>query len=379
MRIGIDCRKFYDVHANNGVGVERFVYHLVRTMIALDQKNDYVLFFYSDISPETIHKVRAHNPRVKIVKLFKTGSRIPLLDNHLRFSQLLNKEDLDIIIFPANVIPLFYRGKSILVIHDLAIYLHPEWFPEKQWFAIKFLVPRSLKQATKIVAISESTKNDLNKLFGVPTANVEVIYPGIIVKEKYIDEEVDKVRKKFDIIGDYFLFLGTIEPRKNILKLIQSFSNYLFENENSKLTLVLAGVRGWKFQPIFQFLNDSNKRLASAQIKYVGKVSNRERNILLKNCRAFVFPSRYEGFGFPVLEAMALGVPVLTGNNSSLVEIVGDAGLLVDAEDISELRRGMTRLAQDKILRAELVNKGFERVKLFTWEKTAKRFLDILK
>ena len=169
------------------------------------------------------------------------------------------------------------------------------------------------------------------------------------------------------------------KTRKNILKLIQSFSNYLFENENSKLTLVLAGVRGWKFQPIFQFLNDSNKRLASAQIKYVGKVSNRERNILLKNCRAFVFPSRYEGFGFPVLEAMALGVPVLTGNNSSLVEIVGDAGLLVDAEDISELRRGMTRLAQDKILRAELVNKGFERVKLFTWEKTAKRFLDILK
>ena len=138
MKIGIDCRKFYDVHANNGAGVERFVYHLVRTMMALDQKNDYVLFFYTDISPETIHKVRANNPRVKIVKLFKTKSRIPLFDNHFRFSQLLNKEKLDITIFPANVIPLFYRGKSILVIHDLSIYLHPEWFPDRQRGGISF-------------------------------------------------------------------------------------------------------------------------------------------------------------------------------------------------------------------------------------------------
>ncbi len=379
MRIGIDCRKIYDVHANNGAGVERFVYHLVRTMVALDQKNDYVLFFYSDISPETIHKVRAHSSRVKIVKLFKTKSKIPLIDNHFRFSQLLNKANLDVAIFPANVIPLFYRGKSILVVHDLSIYLHPEWFPERQWFATKFLVPRSLKQATKIVAVSESTKRDLNKLFGVSAERVEVIYPGIVVKSKYIDEEIETVRKKFNITGEYFLFLGTIEPRKNILKLIQAFSNYLFENEKSKITLVLAGMKGWKFQPIFQFLTDSNKRLPASQIKYVGKVSNRERNILLKNCRAFVFPSRYEGFGFPVLEAMALGVPVLTGNNSSLGEVVGDAGLLVDAEDISELRRGMTRLATDQSLRVELVKRGLERVKIFTWEKTARKFLEILK
>ncbi|MFH0780052.1 MAG: glycosyltransferase family 1 protein [Parcubacteria group bacterium] len=379
MKIGIDCRHFYDVHINAGAGIERYVYHLAKNLLRYDLKNEYVLFFYSDISPETIHKVKGRNSRVKIVKLFRSESRIPLIDSHWRFSGLLKKEKLDLAIFPANSMPLFYGKKSILVVHDLAIYLHPEWFPEKQWFSTHFVVPRSVKKASAIVAISESTKSDLVKLFKAPAEKVRVIYSGIVVKEGYLDEEVAKVKNKFKIVGDYVLFVGTIEPRKNISNLIKAFSNYLFENEESDLTLVLAGVRGWKSQLIFQFLNEANKRLANPRIKYVGKVSNRERNILIKNCRLFVFPSLYEGFGFPILEAMALGAPVVTGNNSSLAEVAGEAALLVNAEDVNDIRRAIGKGVSDKYLRHQMIAKGAARAASFTWERAAKDFISLLK
>lgn len=379
MKIGIDCRHFYDVHLNSGAGIERYVYHLAKNLLRFDLKNEYVLFFYSDISPETIHKVKGRNSRVKIIKLFRSGSRLPLVDSHWRFSKMLKKEKLDLAIFPANSAPLFYGKKSILVVHDLSIYLHPEWFPEKQWFSTHFVVPRSVKKASAIVAISESTKNDIVKLFKKPADKISVIYPGIVVKKGYSDVETAKVKQKFGINGEYALFVGTIEPRKNILNLIKAFSNYLFENEESDVSLVMAGIRGWKFQPIFQSLNETNKRLANARIKYVGKVSNRERNILIKNCRLFVFPSRYEGFGFPILEAMALGAPVITGNNSSLSEVAGEAALLVNADDVTDIRRAIGKVLNDKYLRYQMIAGGLERVKMFTWDRAAREFIALMK
>jgi len=380
MRIGIDCRHFYDVHANSGAGVERYVYHFVRTLLKMDEKNDFFLFFHSDISPETIHKVKGNNDRVHIVKLFRQESKIPLYDNHWRFSRLLKKAKLDLTIFPANVIPLFYRKKSILIIHDLAIYLHPEWFPERQWFSTKILVPLSLRKARTIVAISQNTRDDLISLFKINPEKIRVIYPGVVIKENYIEEECKKVLEKFDTGANYVLYLGTIEPRKNIRNLIKAFTNYLFENEESKVNLILAGIRGWKFQPIFQFLTSINQRFPKAQIKYIGKVSNRERNILLKNAQAFVFPSRYEGFGFPMLEAMALKVPVIAGNNSSLKEIAGNGeALLVDPEDSNDIRRAIKTVLEDKLVKQKLVSLGEQRAREFNWETTIRKFQTLIK
>ncbi|NQT49607.1 glycosyltransferase family 4 protein [Candidatus Kuenenbacteria bacterium] len=379
MRIGIDCRKFYDIHLNLGAGVERYTYHLVKNLLEADKENDYVLFFYSDISPETIHKVKMNSSRVKIVKLFRSSSKIPLLDSHIRFSWLLKKEKLDLTVFPANVIPLFYNKKSILIVHDMAIYLHPEWFPERQWFSTKFLVPRSIKKAHTIVAISQNTKQDLIKLFKVSEEKIRIIYPGVVVKDTYLPEEIDKVKKKFNIKNNYVLFIGTIEPRKNILNLIKAFSNYIFENEESDVSLVLAGIKGWKFQPIFQVLNNINKRLMNSPIKYVGKVSNRERNILLRNCQAFVFPSYYEGFGFPIIEAMALRAPVITSNNSSLKEIAGDGAYLIEVDDPNDIRRAIAKVLEDKNLRQQLILKGKAQADKFTWETTVNKFRTLLK
>lgn len=366
MRIGIDCRKIYDPQVNEGAGIERYTYHLVRTLLRHDDTNEYVLFCYNDLSPETIHKLRKNNSRVKVVKLMRLGSRIPIYESHWKISRIMNKENLDLAIFPANHIPLFYRKRSFVIVHDLAIYLHPEWFPEKQWFSTKICLPKSFERAEKIIAVSRNTKLDLLKLFKLPESKIEVIYPGIVAKDNYLPEELSKVKKKFDISGDYLLFLGTIEPRKNIVRLANAFASYLFD-ANKEISLVLAGAKGWKFQPIFEEIAEINKKLPRPAIKYIGKVTNRERNLLIKSARGFVYPSVYEGFGFPVLEAMALGVPVLTSKNSSLEEISGDAALLADAGDIPDLKRNIRILSEDDAKRRELLEKGKSKSDEFRW------------
>lgn len=377
MKIGIDCRNFYDAYRNEGAGIERYVYHLTKNLIVQDRANDYVLFFYSDLSPETIHRVRGANPRVKIVKMLRRGSRFPLWDSHIKFSIALKKEKLDLAVFPANTIPLFYRGRSILVIHDLAIYIHPEWFPDHQWFSKRIVVPRSLRTAAKIVAVSESTRQDLCKLFKTAGNKARLIYPGVAVKENYAESEAEKVKMKFGISGDYILFIGTMEPRKNAMALIKAFCNYIFENEESDVSLVLAGIKGWKFQNFFGELNRINQRLIGQRVKYIGKISNRERNILIKNCRLFVFPSLYEGFGFPVVEAMALGAPVVTSDNSSLAELGGGCAVLINPEDVNDIRRGIKKALEDKVLRCQLISRGKERARQFSWEKTAEKFIEM--
>ena len=378
MKIGIDCRKFYDIVTNRGAGVERYSYHLIKTLLEIDKHNDYVLFFYSDISPETIYKVKGKNARVKIVKIQRKKSSIPILGNHLSFSLLLNKEKLDLTLFLTGSMPLFYKKPSIVVVHDLAIYLFPEWFPDKQWFSTKVIFPRSVKKAKKIITVSENTKKDLIKLFKVPEYKIIPIYPGVKVKGNYLPAEIEAVKKKYDIKKDFVLFLGTIEPRKNIINLIKAFSNYVFESEK-ELNLIIAGIRGWKYKKIFLELEDLNKRFTNSQIKYIGPVSNRERNILIGCCQVFVFPSQYEGFGFPVLEAMALDAPVVTGNNSSLKEICQDSALLVDTSEVNEIRKGIKQVLESPEERNELIAKGRQKVKQFTWEKTVYKLLEVIK
>jgi len=379
MKIGIDCRQFYDYHLNVGAGIERYSYHLVRNLLKHDQENEYVLFFYSDISPETIKKVKGKNSRVKVIKTLRQGSKIPFWDSHIKFSWIIKKEKLDLAIFPANIIPLFYFGRSILVIHDLAIFLYPEWFPDKQWFSKKILVPAGLRRADKIITVSNSTKNDLLKLFNVDEKKIKMIYPGVVIKDKYLDKEFDKIRQKYDIKNEYALFVGTIEPRKNILNLIKAFSNYIFENEESRLILVLAGIKGWKHKKIFKYLNKINKRIFGSRIKYIGKISNRERNILIKNCQVFVFPSLYEGFGFPVVEAMRLGAPVITSNKASLQEIGRDAAALINPADVNSIRKQIKKVCENKNFRQKLIVQGHKRADQLTWEKAITEFKALLK
>lgn len=366
------------MNTNKGAGVERYTYFFVRKLLEKDEKNQFVLFFFGDISSETIHKLKGKNDRVKIVKILPNKSRIPLIGSHLKFSRVLKKAKLDIAIFPSGSMPIFYKKNSYVIAHDAAIYINPSWFPEKQWFSTKVVVPRSYKKAKKIICVSHNTKNDLKTIFKIPDHKIITIYPGVVVKDEYLEDEFQRMKNKFDIKGEYVLFLGTIEPRKNVANMIKAFSTYLFENEHSNITFVLAGAKGWKFQLIFKKLEDVNNRLQNSQIKYIGQVSNRERNILIKNAKAFVFPSFYEGFGFPVIEAMALGTPVVTSEGSSLGEIAKGCAVLVDPTDCVSINRGVKQLVDDYALSKKLVLSGKERAGFFSWERTIEEFRKLI-
>ncbi len=378
MRFGIDCRNFYDVQNNSGAGIERYVYHLVRNILRLHRADDFVLFFRPDISSLTIKKVKEDHSRVKIVKVGQPNKKIPFWDNHVHFSRILKKEKLDVVLFPANVVPFFYRQKSIVVIHDLAIYSHPEWFPEKQSFAKNFLVPNSLKKATAIITVSNNTKNDIIKIFGLDGKKIKVIYPGVTIKDNYTDMDFLATKRKFSLKEEFILFLGTIEPRKNIMGLLEEFIGFCEENKNQKIQLVLAGSQGWIYQSIMDKIRNINANKEKKLIHYLGRIGNRERNILLKNCRLFIYPSFYEGFGFPVVEAMALGAPVICSNNSSLGEIADGHSLTIDVFQKGEIKKAIEELVLNNSLREKYRQQGFLRARDFSWKSSANKVLQMM-
>jgi len=378
MLIGIDCRQFYDVQSNIGAGVERYAYHLVRNILHEDKTNNFVLFFYSDISSQTIRKVKGNNSRVKIVKLNKPGLRIPFYESHVKTAHVFNKEKLDNCLFLANSMPFFYRGNAILVVHDLAIYKDPEWFPSRQFLSTKIIVPRSLDRTKKIIAVSQNTKKDLLEIFKLPEQKIEVVYPGVAVKDNYLLDDFEKVRQKYDLSRKYFLFVGTIEPRKNLRSLIEAFGDFCFESGQVDYNLLLAGTKGWKFNDVFEAITEINKKLSGQRVKYIGKLTNRERNILLKNCLAFVYPSFYEGFGLPIVEAMALGAPVICGDNSAQKEIVGQSACLVNPNCYLEIKNSLKKMIDEKEFRQSLIEAGKLTADNFKWGKSAEEVLKII-
>ena len=365
MRIGIDCRTIQEPER---AGTAHYTKELVRALLEIDSDNEYFLFFGQEKNiPEEFKQ-----PNAKIIIL--PPKSLPFISSHWQFSRTLKKCRLDIFHAPANTLPVGYNGASILTIHDLAIYQNSEWFP-KQTFSTNFLVPRSLAKAKKIIVPSESTKQDLQKIFRVPEEKIKVIYEGVRAEEPS-ENAKNSTLEKFNLPEkNYFLFLGTIEPRKNLIALIAAYKILLQKNPDAPI-LVLAGGKGWKNDDIFEAIK---KRSLENKIKCLGYVSNEEKFALMKSALAFVYPSLYEGFGLPILEAMSLGAPVITSRISSLPEIAGDAALLIDPNNDGEIANALEKLWKDENLRNDFINKGKHQSAKFSWIKTAEQTLQTYK
>jgi len=377
MRIGIDCRTILNPKAGEQAGVGHYTYYLVKNLLALDKKNEYVLFF--DPWAINIKEFEQKNVSLRIFPFFKYKRYLPFSYSHLLISSFLEREKLDVYHAPANIIPLNYGKPSVVTVHDLAIYDHPEWFPTKfftnQAFSTKILVPKSLRKAKKIIAVSENTKKDIRRLFRIAASKIEVVYEGVSREKPSLS--FIKLQKKFGLRKNYFFFVGTLEPRKNIVRLIHAFYALVSSGKIDR-QLVLAGNLGWNFKEILAAINQVNKKQKNS-LKYVGYVDHEEKWSLLKNAFCFVFPSLYEGFGLPVLEAMSQKTPVITSDISSLPEVAGKAALLVHPENTGEIAEAMVKMASDRKLGQEMSEKGFSRAKDFSWEKTAEETLAIYK
>jgi glycosyltransferase involved in cell wall biosynthesis len=398
MRIGIDCRTILNPGYGENAGVGHYTYFLVSSLLKVDKKNSYVLFFDDLLSKNAAESLieGSSNAEIKFFPFHRYKRYLPFAFSHILVSAALEKEKLDIFHSPAYTLPLNYKGKSVVTVHDLAIYKHPEWFPSKfligQNFSTKTLVPQSLEKAEKIIAVSEHTQKDIQEIFKIKKNKIEVIYEGVEFRSLPSKTEgicgletkicFDDLRAKYGLKDNYVLFLGTIEPRKNISLLVEAFCSLASRSRTfaEKYQLILAGAKGWKNEKVFKEMEICRKKLKlSGVVKYIGYIPSSEKFALMKYAACFVFPSLYEGFGLPVLEALSLGVPTITSNISSLPEIAGGAALLVDPRKKDELAEAMGKIIFDKDVGAELAKKGVDQAKKFSWTKCAKETLEVYK
>ena len=269
--------------------------------------------------------------------------------------------------------------KKVITVHDLSFLRYPEFFSWRKNFWHRALnVKKMLNASNKIIAVSENTKNDLIELLNINPDKIKVIYSGNnLVKREIGLVEKETLLNHYKLSGRLILYLGNIEPRKNIKGLIESYNNLRSKNpEFVDLKLVLAGAKAWKNKEIYKTFENSPYQ---KDIYFLGYISKTEKEILYSLASVFVYPSYYEGFGFPVLEAMAYGLPVICSNISSLPEIVADAALTVNPFNNYEIETALRLILHDKKLRSLLIARGYEREKLFRWEETAKEYINEFK
>lgn len=379
MKIGVDIRVLMDKHYS---GIALYSANLLDNLLKIDKESEYYFYYNSFFNIRDKFKIW-EKERVKIV-----STRYPNKLYNYFFQKLLNKpkidnflpRDLDLFFSPHfNFTSLNNTTKHVLTIHDLSFMRYPEFFNYRKNFWHSLINLKKLTKDTKrIVAVSENTKRDIVELLNVSENKVEVIYSGINLNIKaVIKEKKERFIKKHSLKKNFILYIGNIEPRKNITGLIYAYN--LLRDKNVKLVdtqLVLAGAMGWKNRAIYQARENSPYH---EDIKFIGYVNQEEKEYLYEEAIYLCYPSFYEGFGFPPLEAMAKSLAVITSNVSSLPEVVGSSALLINPYDINDLATAMELLYFDNTLREDLIKKGKEQIKLFNWQKTALKYLNLFK
>jgi glycosyltransferase involved in cell wall biosynthesis len=275
---------------------------------------------------------------------------------------------------PSHVLPLWTPVPAAVTIHDLG-YLHfPNAHPLRQRWYLNWSTRHSARAADVVFVDSQATKTDLVIQYGVPAAKVVVAYPAIDEGLGPVtdQDQIQDARRRYGIEGDYVLHIGTLQPRKNLSGLVKAFAEVAAD---SRLQLVLAGKKGWLYQDLFETVTRMD---LEDRVRFAGYVPEADKAALLSGARLYVFPSLYEGFGFPALEAQACETPLICSTSSSLPEVAGDGALYVDPHDTVGLTEAMQRLLVDAALRAELVAKGCENRRRFSWRRCAETVMEVL-
>ncbi len=374
MNIGIDIRPLM---SPNRTGVGQYTFELLNALFFTDKENQYYLFYnsYKDIDknipkwdqPNT-HIIRTSWPN----KIFSIALALGIL----KLDKIIIKNKN----YPVSNLQYFFspnlsftsvskNTKHILTVHDLSFEFFRECFSWKQRVRHKLIRPkRQSQQASMILAPSNNTKKDLIDHFGIIENKIKVIYPGVNNVQSL--DITKQVIKKYNLPPKYILYLGTIEPRKNILGIIEAYKKSLLIEKG--YSLVIAGKRGWNDKSIIEAIQNT------PGVKYIKYVDETDKGSIYELSTLFIFPSLYEGFGLPVLEAMSKGVPVLTSCRSSLPEVTADAAYLVNPMNISDISLGMTRIISHDTMRKSLIEKGKDRTAVYSWQKAAKTFLSLL-
>lgn len=355
--IGIDASRAVSPHPT---GTETYSLRLIQALLSLNPPWSIRLYF------------RQTPPGRLFPQADLRVIPFPRLWTHIRLSWEMARHPPDLLFVPAHVLPPVHPRRSLVTVHDLGYRYFPRAHTRFQRVYLDLSTRWNARAAAHVLADSEATRADLVRIYGIPSAKVTVAYPGYDESLAPVRDPavLTAVRDRYGISGEYFLYLGTLQPRKNLARLVQAFSRL-----PTRAVLVLAGQKGWLADDLFALI----RRLGlEGRVLCPGYVRPEDRAPLLSGALAFVFPSLYEGFGLPVLEAQACGCPVICSSTSSLSEVAGDAALQVHPEDVAALSDAMARLESASDLRRELVERGFANLRRFSWERCARTALQVM-
>jgi glycosyltransferase involved in cell wall biosynthesis len=371
LRIGIDISR--TIGESTGVG--SYAASLVDALAEIDRANEYLLYpYFFECFPPEFRSARAPSH-----SNFRLWTQDASLDK-VRRRWLAQTPDaaagnVDVVHSTGYTSPVLGRSRLVVAVHDLSFVTHPQFHTEaNRQFCLRE-VAKAATHAAMIIVPSQNTKRDLKQHYGVPDERIAVIpYAASPAFRPVTDPAaVRRVLQPRGIEGDYLLFVGSVEPRKNLAGLIRAAASWL-QRDSARRHIVVAGPPGWLNSEVHQLVT---ARHLGAQVHFLGYVDREELRALYSGARAFVYPSFYEGFGFPVLEAMACGAPVITSTTPALQEIAAGAARLVAPEDEDDLRRAIDGVADSDTERARLRALGLDRAARYTWRETAERTLDV--
>lgn len=373
MRIAIE----YSAAVNQRAGIGRLVRNQVSALADVDHSNQYVLLHARPNRGSKVLLPSAPNFGHRQVLLRERWLTIAWHRAQLPIPGDWLSGPVDLYHSPDFVLPPLKTARGVLTVHDLAFLMRPECAEDKLRAYLEAVVPRSARRADFVIADSENTRNDVVVLLGVPPEQVEVVPGGVEPRFARVDDprRLAEVRQRLQV-GDapFILAVGVLEPRKNLNRLVDAFALLKGRGALSKHKLVLAGGMGWLVEGILAHLEESPAR---DDIRVAGFVPDDLLPAMYSAAEMLAFPSLYEGFGLPVLEAMACGTPVVSSNASCLPEVAEGAALMVDPEDVEGLAAAMAQLAESPELRARLSLQGTERAAEYTWARAAQRLLDV--
>ncbi len=364
MRIAIDARKIRDY------GIGTYVRNLLRHLSRLDSHTEYVLFCHEadcDAVEELGDNFRAI-PEV---------ARPYSVSEQLRIPMDLRREKIDLFHAPHYVLPPLTPCKSVVTIHDCIHLRFPQYLPNRlaygyAWSSMWLATHR----ASRVLTVSEASKRDILRYYSIPDRRIDVIYNAIDDRlgEEPSREDIERVRDRYQLNAPYVLYAGNIKPHKNLERLIEAFHALRQDPDLAHVKLLIIGDEISKYATLRRAVH---RYKLHKYVRFFGFVPDKTLAVLYRLARVFVFPSLYEGFGFPPLEAMAAGAPVITSNISSLPEVVGDAALLIDPLNAAAIAEAMRRVLLDSDLREQLRQRGYQRAKEFSWERSVRRVREI--
>jgi glycosyltransferase involved in cell wall biosynthesis len=340
-------------------GINWYIYNLLKYLPEADERIRYTVFLsereYAGASGLRLQLSRlpTHRPPARI--LWEQAVQ----------PWSIRSGEVDLLHSPAFVSPLIVNCPTVITVHDLSFLLYPKGFRRWNRGYLRLFTRLSVAKARRVIAVSQSTRDDLLHFYGLPTEKVDVIHNGVDPHFRCLaDDEVAQFRARRGLPERFILFVGTLEPRKNVTRLIEAYAQL----PPSCPPLMLVGGKGWLYDEVLSKVEELS---LAERIRFVGYVAAEELPWWYNAAELFVYPSLYEGFGLPPLEAMACGTPVITSTASSLPEVVGQAGMLIDPTDVQALASALARVLGDATLQAQMKEAGLEQAARFSWPRTA--------